>query len=75
MASNLARNPSADDDTPDGRGRFRRHLSVVPSNRQNSMPQGYQPHSEYGGEEEIIVDAGIWVVFNRRLLSLIKRKQ
>lgn len=75
MASNLAHQQSSDDDSSDFRNRPRRHLTVVPSARQNSTPQGYQPHSEYGGEDEIIVDAGIWVVFNRRLLSLIKRRQ
>lgn len=75
MDGNLARNHSSEDDTPDFRSRSRRHLSVVPSSRQNSTPQGYQPQSEYSGEDEIVVDAGIWVVFNRRLLNLIKRKQ
>lgn len=75
MSGTLARHPSPADDAPDPQQRPRRHLNVLPSSRQNSIPQGYNPHPEYGGEEEIIVEAGIWVVFNRRILSWIKRKQ
>jgi hypothetical protein len=75
MADNLARYELPEDDHFNSRQRSHRHLSVVPHNRQNSVLQGYHPRPEDSGEEEIIIEVGLWVVFNRRILSWIKRKQ
>lgn len=75
MPGNLAHSSHDEDDTPNNQQRPRRHLNIVPPSRQNSIPQGYVPRADHHTEEEIVVDAGIWIVFNRRILSWIQRKQ
>lgn len=75
MSNNVARQELPEEDEFQSHHRSRRQLSVVPTNRQNSIPQGYDPRPDDAGEEEIVIEAGLWVLFNRRILSWIKRKQ
>ena len=73
MDGNLARNHSSDDQLAGHRGRTRPQFNVIASNRQNSTPGQPLPAASTG-EHEIFVDAGLWVIFNRRLLAAIIRK-
>jgi hypothetical protein len=72
MRGNLAFSDTPEDDD------FRRpsHPSrpswniIDNTNRSNSTP----PSRPQPGEDEIMVDFGLWVVFNKRILTLIRRK-